>query len=351
MAEPGEAVAPTNGVSTLAAQRAATLAALEANEHVEKPAAPVVEKSAEVEPEAEDTDSDAPVDEGPAPAVEEDDEDEEEAKAEPEKPAEKPDPDLTKRLAQVQKAERRARETIAKERADAKAELEQAKAHIEREWGPRVQAAQEFEALKKRAKYEPDAVLRSLGLDDAGLEAAARVIFSDTEAGKKNPQYREQALKLQREREQADKLAANEKQIAEMRAERAAEKQAAELAHHKTLYLDDAIKTGAEAPLLKQLHAKSPAKARAQLWTASEQLFGETGEMPTADEAVERFEKNRREYLEEMDIEVPKAAAKAEAVEAKKVAAKVAAKKEAAPKTLKEQREETRRLLEEGKFD
>lgn len=283
------------------------------------------------------------------------------AKTEPDAEA-KPDAETEKRLSAVQKAAKREREMIAKERADAKAEIDRMRAEVD----AGLAQVKRFETLKARAKYDPAGVLSELGLTEDDFEPAARDIYARSKAAAADPKAKDAAIRMQREREANDKLSQLERKHAELEAKLAEKEQQAKYEQAWTGFLGDVGKTAetAEAPLMKAALAKNPTKTQQQIRQVCEQLYQETDEWPDPADVVATWEKLKRAELAELGIEAP--AAKA----APKAAANTntTAPTNGAPKTLgtdmaggtqvsrakkslKEQREETDRLLESGKLE
>lgn len=216
------------------------------------------------------------------------------------------DPDTSKRLATVKAQEKRLREQIAKERSDARAELDAHRKQIEAEWSPKIEAAQKFEALAKRAKYDPASVLEQLGLTADDFEIAARHLYARSKAGQADPKNRAAAEQATRERESADRIAAHEKKLADLEAKLTAKEQAQAFESQRGQYLDLTLKAVANdnAPLLAKLATKAPAKARAELWQTAERLFDQTGEFPDHEDVITAWESQRRAELEDLGIDV-----------------------------------------------
>lgn len=216
------------------------------------------------------------------------------------------DPETAKRLATVKAQEKRQREQIAKDRADALAQVEVRRKEIEAEWSPKIEAAQRFEALAKRAKYDPAAVLEQLGLTSDDFEIAARHLYARSKAGQADPKNRAAAEQATREREQLDRITAHERKLADLEAKLTAKEQAQAFESQRGQYLDLTIKAVANdnAPLLAKLASKDPNKARTALWRTAEQLFDQTGEFPDSDDVITAWETQRRAELEDLGIDV-----------------------------------------------
>ena len=270
-------------------------------------------------------------------------------------PVETADPETAKRLATVKAQEKRQREQIAKDRADALAQVEVRRKEIEAEWSPKIEAAQKFEALAKRAKYDPAAVLEQLGLTSDDFELAARHLYARSKAGQADPKNRAAAEQATREREQLDRITAHERKLADLEAKLTAKEQAQAFESQRGQYLDLTIKAVANdnAPLLAKLASKDPNKARAALWRTAEQLFDQTGEFPDSDDVITAWETQRRAELEDLGIDVTtstKPAAPAAPRPGKTLSNGhgAAPANSNAPKTRQEEREEVLREMARG---
>src|SRR5438128_1938314 len=85
-----------------------------------------------------------------------------------------------------------------------------------------------------------------------------------------DPNAREAAARLMREREQGGELAQLKSKYEQLEAKLAAKDQAAQFESHKSAYLEHAVKTiGDDAPVARALAAKNPAKLRAALWAVT----------------------------------------------------------------------------------
>lgn len=265
------------------------------------------------------------------------------------------DPDTSKRLATVKAQEKRQREQIAKERTDARAELDQYRRQIETEWAPKIEAARKFDELAKRARYAPDDVLEQLGLTPADFELAARRLYARSTAGQADPKNRAAAEQATRERESTDRIAAHEQKLAALEAKLTARDQAQQFDSQRGQYLDATIKAVANdnAPLLARLAAKAPEKARAALWQTAERLFDQTGEFPDHDDVITAWESQRRGELEDLGVDVTTSARPAPAPVARPGKSLgnghgAAPANSNAPKTRQEERDEVLREMARG---
>lgn len=346
---PADAPSPTSAPppppgAAREARRAASRAAFAAANTDETEAASSEEKPA-VEP------TPAPS-ESPESAPEDDDDDDaaDETPAEDEPAvAAKPDPERDRRLAAIQKAQKRAREeSIARDR-DYEARVKQ----FEAEWSPKVAAYQEFESLKARIKYDAPSVLKALGLTEDDFERHAHQVYLNSKKAAEDPKNRASAEQLAWQREQQARLDAIEKENRELKASLQQREAAAAAKVYADQYMSKVEKAVSdETPLVKTMFAKAPEKARQRLGQLAYDLAAETDEEPTPADVVREFEKIRRAELEELGIEVPKAAPKAKAAptEEKALAAKAETPKPngAAKMTKEQRREATIRALEQG---
>jgi hypothetical protein len=336
-----EVVAPATTSSEPTSGRAALLAELEAASKAPEPEAA---KAAEPEPQPAVEAKVVP----PADDVEADD-------VEPfTEPA--ADPGLAKRLEAVQKAERRAKESLAKERA----ELDEQRKSL----SPRLEAAERFENLAKRAKYDPAGVLMALGLTDEDLGTAARHVFAASKDGAADPRHKEAAQKALREREYEDKLTQTQHKLEQLEASIQQQKQTEHLQRQVNSYLDSVTKAASdETPLVRTMLEKNPERTRNLISTLTQQLIEETGEVPDPLDVAKTLEKSRRQELIELGLDpdavfktAPKKSTPSadETRPANKTLSNDLSKTvspRVAPKDKKEERAELLRKLESGQLD
>lgn len=220
-----------------------------------------------------------------------------ETPAEPEKEA-KPDKDLARRLAAVQKEEKRAkaalaeeRRAIAEERRAIEAEARETKARLER-----------VEKAFARLKYDPVAIAREAGIPEEMFEDFAKAYYAASPKGQADPRFKDAAQRTAREREKDDEQSELRREVAELRAH----VQQQESAQRTAAWLDNVAKAASdETPLVQTMLSKSPQKTRARLAQVAEQLLAETDEVPDPEDVVAELEKIRREELEELGIDAP----------------------------------------------
>lgn len=202
------------------------------------------------------------------------------------------DPAAQKRMEGIQRAEKKMRDRIAAERAEAD--------KIIAEWKPKIEKAEKFESLAKRAKYAAADVLAELGLTEDDFESAARDLYSRSKAGAKDPKARVAVERNAREREKDDRIASLEKKLDDLANGLTSERANAQATAAVTKYVDDTVKratTGDDAPIIKKWLATNPARARAQLEAEGNHLAREMGGVPDHADVVARLEAKRREEL------------------------------------------------------
>lgn len=331
--------APTEAAAPLDARADALAAFMSMDDDAPAPAddeapEPAAEEAPEGTDEAEAADD--PEDEtAPEPAndeaEEEDAEDADEAPAEDAEPEVKADddPELSKRLEAIQRAEKRGKEAVAKERQAFEAE----RAQFLEEWQPKIQAAQQFEQLKARARYDAAAVLEALGYGDDDFEPAARQLYVRSQGAKADPKHREAAARMMREREQQDALSQMRQEMEKLRSEIQQRDLREQQQQQVETYLTSVTNAVTDdTPLVRTWLDKSPQKVRRQIVAVSERLIAETGEVPDAADVLQALEQERRSELEELGIDFTQVAKKKATTPKKKTPA--AGEKRTANKTL-----------------
>lgn len=259
--------------------------------------------------------------EQPQEAAEEDGEDTAPVEAAAEEPvkqeeAEQVDPQTAKRLEAINRQERRAKEGLAKERAELERQLQ--------EWAPRIKAAEAFESLRARVRYEPARVLEELGLSAEDFEPAARDLYSRSPKAAETPALREQAARTLREREAMDRVTAAEQRAAavEQRLQQMVYQQQAQ-AYMATV----AESVSDESPVVKAMMTNDRQEAMGALTEMAQHLLQEYGETPDPADVVRELEK----------LEVARAKKRGFATPTTKTNTPVAGEQRTAPKTLTNQ--------------
>jgi hypothetical protein len=335
------------GATPSARNKAAILAELESggeaatDEPKPKAAAAPAEEPEEVEPEVEASE------EGSAPAADPEPEDADDA----EKGA---DADTTKGLDRIKAAEKRMRLELQKDR-DAFERERQASAKDVKD---AKDAVGELQKLRARAKYDPVALLRWAGVDEADFGDVSRMVYASSPDFAKDPKNKEAVTRLAREKEYADKVRSLEEKQAQLEAERKAEKDNAQAEQAINEYLDDVVKTVKPDahPVVARLAERSPKQARADLRQIAEVMAQEGGDIRGSNVAA-MLEAVMREELEEAGVDVStlvKAKPKAAATTAKKedkAAAPVNGKPAVKPNDRRAMRSELLQKLEAGDLE
>jgi len=328
----------SNGASTspeaqLAADRAAFVAGDRKDPAAAKPGAGAADDD-DLDAEL-DGDEDAVVaddEEDPDADLEADDEDDEE-EVDLEEPK---DAERAKRLAQVQKTEKRMRDSIAKERKDFETERDSFVA----QWKPRIEAVEKFEQLKsKLTPYTTVEMLTELGMSEDDFEQAAQVIYAHSKKGTADPKNREAIARSKRERELADEVKALKAKVTQREEAEEAEKQTSTIRAEIDRYVGDIEKQvttlAAKLPLAAKHLATAPKSAKQALERIADRITKETGNLPTAKAVAIAYEKERRQLLREHGID-PKAVGAADA-KLVKAAPKAGEKKAVEKKTADEE--------------
>ena len=237
------------------------------------------EPTEEVEAAADDTDDGAPVDE---------DEDDPDLTSD--------DPKVQKGLDAVRVAEKRMRAAAARDRAAFDAERQK--------WQAQVDKVAEFEALAKRAKYDPAAVLRALGMNEDDFEIAAHALYGESKAASADPKQKAAAMARLKEREKEDKLSANEKRIADLEAKLEQQNTQARAQAEAAAYIQQ-INTVAAAkhPLVAQYLKADPEDTGDKLVAEYNRLSQTLNRAPKPAEVVAAFDKRERARLTKLGID------------------------------------------------
>jgi hypothetical protein len=260
---------------------------------VEEPTDEAVEEPADHDSDEADEDSDEAESQS-----DEDSEDESDEDTEAEAAA---DPKAAKGLDVVRRAEKRHRETMERDRAEFAREKEQHAA--------RLTKLDQFEGLAKRVKYDPAAVLKALDVSEDDFELIAHAIFAESKAGQTDPKRKEAATHRLREREKEDRVAATEKQVAELRAELKARDEAAKNEAEAARFIQRLEQATAEKPLVAHMYKADPESVSDGFVAAYERLTkANKRALPT--DVVAEFDRHERARLKKIGID-PDAIAKA----------------------------------------
>jgi hypothetical protein len=241
-------------------------------------AEPAIEAAAE-EPAADEPDADTDAD---------DESDEDETPA---------DPETAKRLDVVRRAEKRARA-----QADAReAEL----TAREQRMADRLARLDEIERLAARAKYDPAAVLRAMGLTDDDFETVGQAIYAESKVAQSDPKRKEIAAKLLREREQADKLTAIERRAQELEQKLERQREESEVRAEAARYFEQLNTTAStKHPLVAHLLKADPDDTQHGLVAAYERMMTKTkGAPPAAAAVVAEYDRAARAKFKRLGVD------------------------------------------------
>jgi hypothetical protein len=280
---------------------------------------------------------------------------EETPKTEPE--SKKPDPQVLKRLEQLNRQEQR-NKAAASVRMQ---EIQRREAELEQ----RTAAVQRFDVIKERAKFDPVGVLSEL-IGEASAEdydAIAQQFFAVGSAGAKDPRIRAKAAEVMQGRQTHSETQRLKREIDEMRAERERERNELQLERYKTGLASRAQKAISDkAPIMRALFASDPDEARELIYAVANDMYQTTGEEPDVGDVIASLEQWKRSELKKFGIDPDLLNKKTETLVAgeKKTAKKTltnamtnpkAPKKPTPPEDDDELDAETIRALESGQFD
>lgn len=306
--------------------------------------------------EAEPESAPEAVEAAPAEDAEPADDDADDATPEPAAAAAKPDPDLNSRLEAIQKAERRAKEALAKERAELEAMRKAAE--------PDLAELAELRELRRRAKLGDSSALLKFGeYADDDAELVARSVYALSKAAAANPQAKEAAARALRERESFSKVSELEQKLANLEKQLTEREQRAQAERQTAAYLDTASKAVTdETPIVRNMFTKSPDLARQRVAMARDYLHQQTGEIPDPVDVLKALEQVERDDLIargiDPDLVLSKTTKPTTPAAGERSAAKTLSndltkqtKPRTAPLSPKEERAELLRALEAGQVD
>lgn len=249
-----------------------------------------------------------------------------------------------KRLEVDQARDRKHKEAVAKELAS----IETAKQHLETEWKPRIERAEAYEAAKGTGVNGLLNALDHFGVTDAkSLETLARAAWARG-PGKDDPKAQAAAAATLDRHSSSSEMAEMRKELAAMKSERAAERQAATTKEAVDKYLGTvtAEVPKVDAPLVKRLAEKAPDRVRARLLAVATDMAEPGMPAPTPAEVIAELEKRERADLEDRGLDPRSFLAPAAAAP---VAGKAPARtlgQSSAPTTAPSDRPKTKRELD-----
>lgn len=204
------------------------------------------------------------------------------------------DPALKARLDAVRRTEERQRQRLTAERQT----LERERQQFTTERGAALQRIQQFDQLAARAKYDLPSVVRALGIEPADYEYHAQSLMAHSPKFAADEKYRGAAEKAMRERELADKAAANEKKLADLESKiEAKEAQAAADREVDTLFARTMRRATEATPITQALVKSSPKAARAALTITAYELGQKLGRLPKSAELLAAHEQKEARAL------------------------------------------------------
>lgn len=371
-----EAEAPTNGespVNGIPKSRSAADAAIRAEflglkhsnkpEQATKPAdkAPVAKESTDAvdadDSDLDSDDSDLDAKDGDTSLAEVDDDSD--LDEEPEKGGKESDPDTARRLAAVQRTDKRLREQRdrdfsareAKFKADVDAEVKR--------WQPKFEAAERFEKLAARASADPVAVLQSLGVGKDRYEYIGQLFYTLHKAEAGDAQAKQAAAQLLRDSHMSEELADLKKWREEREKSDSERTKQAEADREIEAYIGKVTKaTSEKTPLASAFIKANPSEARERLQILAFRLAQESGTsaLPSERAVIIALEKDRRRVLRELGIDpksrsAPAASATASADSKIKTASKADDKNQKKPDGDKKRSAKDEFLNLTGRYD
>jgi hypothetical protein len=296
-----------------------------------------------------DLDDDEDDDEGDA---EDDDDDKQVAKD--------ADPELAKRLAKVQRYEKRVRDQMD---AREKQFVRERDAFVA-EWKPKVEAYEQFEKLKGK-RSDPAGVLKSLGYSEDDFADVSKILWALSKEGGADPKNRDAVARMRDMREMREQVEAANKRAEALEQRLSKADEQADVSRRAEQYMGKVTKAiGDETPLAKKRLEVSPKKAHLELTKVAIALAQKTGESADPRSVVRAYEKKLTRMLESVSAlrgdEKPAASAKKkptiEVVDKSKAkaAATTEAPKNGAGKTLFPDRQdmiERLHKIERGEID
>ncbi len=278
----------------------------------------------------------------------------EEPEAEPEPLAAK-DPDAAKRMDAIQKAEKRSMEKVQAERQRFESERQTfhaERARFEKEWSPRIEAAQRYEELRERAPYDLVSLAEELGVTEEDFEHHAQQFYRRSPKGKADPKNRDAYERANREREHRHKLTATEKRLAEM--EKRIEEREKSAQEEKRLAALTSVAQKAlsdDTPIMRKRFEAHPEQAQKDFAIAVKYLREETGEEPDPADVIRELEAIEQENARARGFTIPtKAAAKPVATPKTKTATEAKPKPAPQPKgAIARSRDAARAMFIAGK--
>lgn len=248
---------------------------------------------------------------------EEDDQDEDDD--EDEEPAAKQDPELAKRLAKVQKYEKRVRD-----QADARErQFAQERDAFVSEWKPKVEAYEAFEKAKSRK--DAVGIIKSAGFTEDDFADLSKIFFGLSKEAAADPKNREAVARMQRERELREENKALEARLAKLEGKLTKSEEEAVASQTVDKYLGRVEKAiGDDTPLVKKRLELMPKSTRKAIALVAHQLATKAGDFVDPKKVTRAYEKKLGRALEQASkLRGEQAGAAAAAAPAKKKASAI----------------------------
>ena len=239
-------------------------------------AAPEEQPEAEAEPEAEQE---------AAPAEEPEKEPEDDAKTQ-------------ERLERIHREEKRVKAEVQAERdklAEEKKQVEEQRQEVER-----------FEEVKKRAKYDPVAAMKALGISEEDFDTVSKAIYMASPKAQKDPKLREAAAREKLRSETTSEVEELRNEIKALREEREQERAQQTQQQQIQQYTEAVTKiatSSEDAPLVKKAMEGDPDGTKKALIAEAESLYQQTGEVPEHGDVVAALERAERARFEKYGVD------------------------------------------------
>lgn len=210
------------------------------------------------------------------------DEDDDEEKA----PDAKGDAEMAKRLAKVQKFEKKVRDQAAERDRQFAKERDEFLA----EWKPKMEAYEAFEKLKSR-KSSPEAILKAVGYSEDDFEELSKIIWGLSKTGSADPKNKEAVARLQANRELRDQNEALQKRLDSIEGKLTQKEKEAESNRRYEQYMGRVEKSVSdETPLVKKRLELAPKSTRHMLVKVAHKLAEKHGSLADPKKVARAYE-------------------------------------------------------------
>jgi len=217
-----------------------------------------------------------------------DDEDEDlEGDDEDKEPEGADDPELAKRLAKVQKYEKKVRDqATAREK-----QFAQERDAFVAEWKPKLEEYEAFEKLKGRKTGAIEKQLKALGYTEDDFEDVSKILWGLSKTGAADPKNREAVARMQANRELREKNDALEARLAKLEGDLTSQKTEAQQNQVVEKYLGRVTKAvGDDTPLVKKRLELEPKSTKRALERVAYRLSKKAGEFADPKKVTRKYE-------------------------------------------------------------